>query len=245
LVYGLWRSLRTRSIAMRALSGPLTAGHIADRAPGTAGQIADAGAVPAQALLGALAVRAQTDADADKDDEGHGDLLGLTYHRWKHLGDDWWEPVVYDGTRAGRQVWIRLGRDGGSLRGPGANARRLRALVAVRAAVPAFELTAKDGRLVLVSGGTEKLAAVLELLATSPDVWRDLRVVGGAEGIVASRGVAQDFVGGWIYDLWLLEHTVAFFDGTPLAPVQLGREWTPPYGLGSWAPSLVAALTGA
>lgn len=240
LVFGLWRAFRMRAAAMRVLASPLAVGEINDGAPGTAMQIFDAGLVPSKALMGALSRRVQTDADYESDDEGHGDMLGLTYHRWKHMADDWWEPIVYDGERNGRQVWIRLGRYGASLRGPGVGARRLRTNVTVRAAVPPLEVVADDGRLTLANGGSPELEAILGRMVRSPDVWRDLRVVGGPDGIAASRGITGDFLGGWIYDLWFLERLALFFKGPPLEPMTLGREWTPPYGLGSWAPSAFA-----
>jgi hypothetical protein len=73
---------------------------------------------------------------------------------------------------------------------------------------------------------------MLAQLRPSPDVWHDLRVVVGAAGLVTSRGVARDWIGGWIYDLWLLERLAVCLGAGPLPPQRLGRAWTPPYGTG-------------
>lgn len=244
MAYVFRRALATRAVAMRAMNGPLAAGTINDAERDSAAEIEDGGVVPSKVLLGSMCRRAQTDDDFDEEDEGVGDMLGLTYHRWKNLSSDWVEPALYDGTRGGRQVWIRLGRSGTSLRGAGFNDRRMRTTLAVRAAVAPFEVVSEAGRLRVVSGDSADLGTLLAGLSCSPDVWRDVRIVGGAEGIVASRGSAQDFVGGWIYDLWLLERLAARLGGRALEQVELGREWTPPYGLGSWAPSLRGELAG-
>jgi hypothetical protein len=243
LVFTFWRSMRHRASAARVRSGPLFGGSTTARAPGSAATIADGGQVPAQELRGALGVRGETDQDADAEDAGTGAMLGLCYHRFRHNGSGLWDPTVYDGTRNGHQVFIRLGRNA-AVRGPGINARRLRHLSAVRVAVSPFELVAADGRLKPKTPVPPAVDALLAQLAPSPDVWRDLRVVAGPAGLVASRAYAQDWVSGWIYDLWLLERLAAVLHGAPLPPEALGREWTPPYGMGDWAPSIGAALSG-
>jgi hypothetical protein len=242
MVFVFWRSFGQRARAMRVIAGPLSAGAINDAVAGSAAQIADGGVVPSKVLLGALSWRHQQDEDFELPDEGTGNLLGLVYHRFKHLSDTWWEPTVYDGVRSGRQVWIRLGRQGTSIRGPGLNARRLRTMVVVRAAVGPFEAVAEHGRLRVVSGGGAELDALFGGFATSPDVWHDVRIVGGPDGLAASRAVVGDYLGGWVYDLWLLEHLAAKGNGRPLDAVELGREFTPPYDLGSWAPSLADSV---
>jgi hypothetical protein len=77
---------------------------------------------------------------------------------------------------------------------------------------------------------------VVAAMNPSPDVWHDLRVVGGAEGIVASRGSANDYLGGWIYDLWFLERLAAELGAPALPAVGVDEEWEVPYGMGEWAP---------
>jgi hypothetical protein len=182
------------------------------------------------------------DDDADLEDEGTGARLGLAYHRARHSGDLWY-PTVYDGTRYGHQAYIRLGRNA-AVRGPGLNFRRLRNVCAVRVGTPEFELTAADGRLRATTAVPPAIAAMLDQLAPSPDVWHDLRVIAGPAGLVASRGVAEDWLGGWIYDLWLLERMASVARGVSLPSEPLGREWSPPYGRGDWAPSAKDTLAG-
>ncbi len=79
---------------------------------------------------------------------------------------------------------------------------------------------------------------MVEAINPSPDVWHDLRVVGGAEGIVASRGSATDVLGGWIYDLWFLERLAGELGAPSLPAVGVDEEWEIPYGMGEWAPKL-------
>ncbi len=191
-------------------------------------------------LLESLSVHPHVDADYDADDEGVGRRLGLTYHRYRYLGDDI-DPAVYDGVRAGRQVWIRAGQSYKMILGPGLGMRRMRMVTVLRVATPAFELTAVDGRLV-GDGVPAPVADGLAGMGASADVWHDLRVVAGPDGIVVNRGYARDFSGGWPYDLWLVERIADALAAPALAPVELGREWNAPYDLGEWAPSLRDAL---
>jgi hypothetical protein len=243
MVFTFGRAGRSRRTAARVRSGPLAGGSSTARRPGTAADIVDGGQVPARELLGALGIRAETDADADDDDEGTGAILGLGYHRFRHSGE-LWDPTVYEGTRNAYQVFIRLGRNAAAS-GPGVNFRRMRSVCVVRVMAPEFELVAADGRLRADGAVPPAVAALLARLGASPDVWHDLRVLGGPDGLAASRGVAQDWLGGWIYDLWLLERIAACVAGPALAPEPLGRDWTPPYGMGEWAPSVRDALGGA
>lgn len=236
MLFTFSRSIRSRRRLVRTRSGPLAGGSSDARTPGSAAAIADGGHVPAQELLGALGVRSERDEDADSDDAGTGAQLGLHYHRFRHRSD-LWDPTVYDGTRNGHQVFIRLGRNA-AVRGPGINFRRLRSVCAVRVGTPEFALVAAEGRVAPETVVPPAITAVLEQLHPSPDVWHDLRIVGGPAGLVASRGVAEDWLGGWIYDLWLLERMASCLAAPPLPAQPLGREWSPPYGMGDWAPSL-------
>ena len=60
----------------------------------------------------------------------------------------------------------------------------------------------------------------------------------------ASRAVVGDWVGGWIYDLWLLERLAAGGGGEALTHERLVRAWEPPYEMGKWAPSALSSLGG-
>lgn len=234
------RSMRARGDFARVREGPLYGGSPDAREPGTAASIADGGQVAAGELLGALAVKKVTARQAASEDEGTGARLGLRRYRARHGTEDLWDPGVYCGTRDGHQVFIRLGRNA-SVRGPGVNFRRDRYICAVRVAVDAFELVGDEGELRGTTALPPQAQAVLDAIARSPDVWRDLRVVAGPEGLVASRGVWGDWLGGWIYDLWLLERLAAALGGQALPRVRMGREWEPPYGLDAWAPSALGA----
>ncbi len=243
MVYVLRKGLRQGADARRVQSGPLAQlVDVTTLRTNWAGAITDPGQMAAQALQQALSIHPHTDADDDEEDEGVGRQLGLTYHRFRNLGDDS-DPAVLDGVRNGRQVWIRLGRSYKLVMGPGLGMRRMRMVSVLRAATPAFELNAVDGRF----AGTAVPPAVAEVLAglaPAPDVWHDLRVVAGPDGIVVSRGYANDFSGGWPYDLWLLERIAYVLDALSLPHVELGREWDAPYDLGEWAPSLRDTVGG-
>jgi hypothetical protein len=60
--------------------------------------------------------------------------------------------------------------------------------------------------------------------------------VGGAEGIVAGRGSANDYLGSWIYDLWFLERLAGELGAPALPAVGVDEEWEIPYGMDEWAP---------
>jgi hypothetical protein len=74
-------------------------------------------------------------------------------------------------------------------------------------------------------------------LGPSPDVWDGLRVVGGSEGLVATRPVPRrvrvQFQ--WLYDLWLVERIADSLNAPALEPARLGRSYVVPYGLGKAA----------
>lgn len=237
MLYVFRNALRQNAEAQRVQAGPLQRlVDVTTLRTNWAGAIDDPGRMPSQELIQALAINAHIDADYDEEDEGVGRQLGLTYHRYRHLGDDW-DPPVLDGVRNGRQVWMRLGQSYKTIMGPGFGMRRLRMVSVLRIAAPAFELQAVDGRLV-GEGIPSAVASVLANMAPAPDVWHDLRVVAGPDGVVVSRGYGKDFSGGWPYDLWLLERIAFVLDAPSLPHVEeLGREWDAPYDLGEWAPS--------
>lgn len=254
MVITMRRALRSRDTANRVLKSPLAGGSPTARQPGTAVEIADGGQVPAQELLGALAVvpdvedleASTTGDDAEEvdatDDEGTGKRLGLHYHPFHHR-DDVWDPTIYEGSRNGHQVFIRLGRNA-SVRGPGIGMRRLRGVCVVRVAAPEFELLAEGGSLRSKGELPPAIEQALGQIQPSPDVWHDLRVLSGPDGLVASRAVAGDWLGGWIYDLWLLERLASVGGGKRLKNQRLVRAWEPPYEMGKWAPSAFSGLGG-
>jgi hypothetical protein len=247
VAYLLTYGLRQRSIAMRQLRGRLGKGDPSARTPGSASGIADGGQVPVSELFAALRVAKVPELDAEgepNDIAGLGLTLREGYTPYTRSGSAprAGEPQVIMGKRNGHQVFIRQGQIGDTT-SPGVWGRKLRHITTVRVAAPEFELNADDGRLNPKPGAPGEVMGVLTDLSPSPDVWHELRVVGGPEGIVASRGYAGDFLGGWIYDLWLVERLAAKLEARPLPDVRLRWDWTPPY-LGDWAPSALDTLRG-
>jgi hypothetical protein len=119
------------------------------------------------------------------------------------------------GTRAGRQVEIRF--TAGTM------------VTWVRASTHDIQALGNNaGTFVVDAGappvGAAALAGLAELVGAN-EVWRDVRVRGGAEGLVAFRRTGA---WGYLYDLWLLELLADALDAVALAPVDLNAE-TPPY----------------
>ena len=236
--------LRGRARAMRQIRGPLGRGDPSARAPGSAAEIADGGQVPVSELFAALRVAEVPELDAEGEPNDIAGL-GLTLHEGytppansSRPG----RPQVIMGKRNGHQVFVRQGQIGDTTM-PGIGSRKLRHITAVRVDSPEFELRAEEGRVVPSGGAPGEVMGVIADLSPSPDVWHELRIVGGSKGIVASRGYSHDFLGGWIYDIWLLERLAAKLEAKPLADIRLRTDWTPPY-LGDWAPSALDALRG-
>jgi hypothetical protein len=241
ILYLLGTALRQRSLAMRQLRGPLTKGDPSSRAPGSAAEIADGGQVPVLELFVALRVAEVPELDTEGEPNDVAGLgLKLREGSTSSGGSGTSRPQVMLGKRNGHQVFIRQGQVGHSL---GLGLQRFRHITTVRVDAPDFELRADDGRLLPSDGAPGEVVGVATGLSASPDVWHELRVVGGAKGIVASRGASTDFLGGWIYDLWLLERLAVKLEADPLPDVRLTRSWTPPY-LGDWAPSALDSLRG-
>ncbi len=236
-------ALRRRSLAMRQLHGPLAGGDPSARAPGSAAEIVDGGQVPVSELFAALRVAEVPELDAEGEPNDIAGL-GLTLHEGYTPTDSsrHGRPQVIMGKRNGHQVFVRQGQIGDTTM-PGVEGRKLRHITTVRVDAPEFELRADDGRLVPSDVAPGEVMGVIADLSPSPDVWHELRIVGGSKGIVASRGISRDFLGGWIYDIWLLERLAAKLEAKPLPDVRLSSDWTPPY-LGDWAPSALDALRG-
>jgi len=129
-------------------------------------------------------------------------------------------------------VFIRTGID--ETYRSGITSRHLRQITVLRVGVPVFGLVGESGALRAGPGAPEALFALERALHPSPDVWDGLRVVGGLEGIVATRPVRRrvrvQFQ--WLYDLWLVERIADLLQAPALHPTRLGRSFIVPYGLG-------------
>jgi hypothetical protein len=236
ILYLFGAGLRRRSIAMRQLRGPLTKGDSSSRPPGSAAEIADAGQVPVLEMFAAMRVAEVPELDSEGE-PNYVAGLGLTLREGWTSSSGTSHPQVMLGKRNNRQVFIRQGQVGHTL----SLFNRMRHITTVRVDAPDFELNADNGRLDPNAGAPGEVMGVVADLSPAPDVWHELRVVGGSKGIVASRGASTDFLGGWIYDLWLRERLAAKLEADPLPDVRLTRSWTVPY-LGDWAPSALDSL---
>jgi hypothetical protein len=234
LIFGFRRAFARRRDFERVRRGPLYGANRAGGSRRPAEDIADGGQVAAQELLESLRLRDTPELDAEGEDGGVSGL-GLSLHPGSQTNQ---LPQVMEGTRHGHQVFIRQGLVGDSV-SPGLRLRRSRTITVVRVDAPAFEAEMRGGRIEPDEKAPAALRDFLATLAVSPDVWHDGRLVSGAAGIAVSRAAADDWLGGWIYDLWLLERLGHDSRAGALPPVALPRTWDAPYGLHSWAPSLV------
>jgi hypothetical protein len=106
----------------------------------------------------------------------------------------------FSGTRHGRDVALRMGVVPSAWRGRGANE------VEVEAPVAPFGVRDEDGRLVAEPGAPPEVEELLAGLAPAPEVWRDVVVEGGPDGILARRPIKMKAnPQGYVYDLWLVE----------------------------------------
>jgi hypothetical protein len=206
----MWWGLRSRARMAREMKSPLyREGNTTERPPGSAVEI-----------------------------EEVADALGLKYFLGggtRPLSGGATYPTVMYGERNGHEALIRQGLVG-TATFPGLRLQKERHVTAVRVQAPSFEVNARDGRIDAPADAPGEVRGVVEALNPSPDVWHDLRVVGGEEGIVASRGYANDILGGWIYDLWFLERLASELGAPALPAVGVDEEWEIPYGMGEWAP---------
>ena len=198
---------------------------------GSAAQITDAGSIGWPSLLDALSTVSPDSGNPAARENSAAQRLGLQAPRAVSR----YEPTLIYGVRHGRQVFIRIGIDETYLTGP-AN-RHLRQITVLRAAAPDFELVGMGGELRPQSAQTDlppSLRTVLQALGPSPDVWDGLLVVGGPEGIVASRPVPHRvrvrFQ--WLYDLWLVERIADVLPAAVLPAARLDRSYLIPYWLG-------------
>jgi hypothetical protein len=106
----------------------------------------------------------------------------------------------FSGTRNGRDVALRMGVVPSAWRDRGAIE------VQVQASVVPFQLREDAGRVVAEPGAPSEVEELLAGLAPAPDVWRDVEVEGGPDGILARRPIKMKAnPQGYVYDLWLVE----------------------------------------
>jgi hypothetical protein len=224
IVYVLFR-MQTRPIRDHPLNN-----RVPGIETGSSAKITDAGSVGWPSLLDALStVRVDPDQDSDAGPENSvSEMLGLRAPTV--VGR--FQPTLIYGTRHDRQVFIRIGIDETYL--SGFTNRHMRQITVVRVEVPDFTLVGERGVLRAESDVPAALRAVLHGLSPSPNVWDELLVVGGPEGIVASRPVPHrvrvQFQ--WLYDLWLVERIADSLHARALPPARLGRSYLIPYWLG-------------
>jgi hypothetical protein len=217
--------LQARSIRDHPLNNPVPGVGL-----GSASQITDAGSVGWPSLLDALSTVRDDSGRDDRD--GPENAVAETLGLQAPMVVGRFQPSLIYGMRHGRQVFIRLGID--ETYRSGMTSRHLRQITVLRVGVSRFELLGEGGVLRAAPGAPDALIAVVESLGPSPDVWDGLRVVGGPEGLVATRPVPRrvrvQFQ--WLYDLWLVERIADSLSAPALEPSRLGRSYVVPYGLG-------------
>ena len=202
---------------------------------GSAVTIRDPSEYSIEALLKALAVRPEDHgptADGMPHDEGWaGTMLGLKSRM--SASSSVLEPHVHWGTRAGRQVFIRMGPDekleGGTTM---LSNRHVRSITVLRVESPAFDVSSDDGALRVSGDSPPEIRGLVEPLNTDEATWSDVRIAGGPKGIVAARAAIDGTAGSWVYDLWLLEHIATSLRLPALGRARVGPSWKVPYGFG-------------
>lgn len=162
---------------------------------GRATEIDDPGALNWEVLWEALKTELAADNPSTITQE-----LGLDQERELSQSTSEMPATEFSGTRNGREVSLRIGVVPSVWRDKGANE------VEVQAAVAAFRLREDDGRLVAEPGAPTQVEQLIAGLAPARDVWRDLAVEGGPDGILARRPIKmKGNPQGYVYDLWLIE----------------------------------------
>jgi hypothetical protein len=228
LVYLLFR-IQTRPIRDHPLNNPVPGIET-----GSAAQITDAGSIGWPSLLDALST-VRVGPDKSDRDPGPENSVAETLGLQAPTVVGRFQPNLIYGVRHGRQVFIRIGIDETYL--TGVTTRHIRQITVLRVDVPVFEFVGERGVLRADSAEADvpaALRAVLHALRPSPDVWDGLLVVGGPEGIVASRPVPHrvrvQFQ--WLYDLWLVERIAGVLHAPVLPSARLDRSYLIPYWLG-------------
>jgi hypothetical protein len=162
---------------------------------GRAAEIDDPSALDWEVLWEALKTEPPTDSPSTITQE-----LGLGEERELIQTTTEMMATEFSGTRNGRAVALRMGVVPTVWRERGANE------VQVQASVVPFQLREDDGRLVAEPGAPSEVEELLAGLAPAPDVWRDVEVEGGHDGILARRPIKMKAnPQGYVYDLWLVE----------------------------------------
>jgi hypothetical protein len=201
----------------------------------SASELTDAGAYEWPSVLQALFVAPDAVGPDGPDEPEYASNLGLHMHLGSMgapgTSGDAHSANVMHGTRQGRPVEIRLGKDE-KIAAFNTGTKHLREITFVGARCPPFELRGVGGQLVAEGEPPPPAHAVLAALAPA-EVWTGVRIVAGDEGLVANRP-QRDGPYGWAYDLWLLERLADHLNAPALTP---HKRWTItklPYGMGSW-----------
>jgi hypothetical protein len=162
---------------------------------GRAGEIDDASALGWEVVWEALKTEPPDDSSSTLTQE-----LGLGEERELSQTTADFPATEFSGNRNGREVALRMGVVPSAWRDRGANE------VQVQASVIPFQLRENDGRIVAEPGAPPEVEDLLAGLAPSANVWRDLEVEGGPDGILARRPIKmKGNPQGYVYDLWLVE----------------------------------------
>jgi hypothetical protein len=196
-----------------------------------ASDVSDAGLLSYTSIAEALKIRGENPDGYSENPEAHEFGLAAPPVTWGA-----YKPNLMVGERHGRQVYIRLGHD--EAIDAGVSGRHLRQIVVVRASFPSFQVHADRGQLTLSREAPVEAHEVVDCMTVAPDVWTELRVVAGGDGIVSNRPQwksvykVQEYANGWAYDLWLLERLADRFAADPLPPVADLTRLHIPYGMG-------------
>ncbi len=171
----------------------MPAGPPPEEMRGRAAEIEDPGALGWEVVWEAL--------KTEPPGEGAGTLTGEhslgEEHEVRRPGADL-PGTEFSGTRHGRPVALRIGVIAAGWRDRALNE------VEVGGPVAPFRVSADGGRLVADPGAPAEVEQLLGELAPSKDVWNDVVVEGGPDGIVARRPVKAHSQG-YVYDMWLCE----------------------------------------
>ena len=201
---------------------------------GSAASIADPSGHSAEAILKALAFAPEDHGprDGTPHDEGWAaTMLGLKSK--VSSSTSVLEPHVYYGTRDRGQVFVRVGPDEKIAGGTTMLANRhVRLITVLRVDAPRFDAESEGGDLRASEDSAPEVRELIDSLTADRATWSDVRVAGGADGIVAARSAIDDVGFGWAYDLWLCEWLASTLNLQPLEPKRIGPAWKVPYGLG-------------
>ncbi len=194
----------------------------------SAGEVADAGPYDWSSVLQALAVPSGEEVPDRTGEDIYGSELGL---RTIIVTGGAHQPDVMFGSRLGRGMEIRLGRDE-KIATFDTTTRHLREITIVGAHCPSFALRGRDARLIPEADAPPQALEVLSALAPA-EIWNGIRVVAGEDGLVANRPMSSSAYG-WVYDLWLLERLADRLKAAPRAAPKPWPHSRVPYGMGSW-----------